>query len=79
MQRLARAVSSPRIFQKAATAAGNYAKVLHMNNPGGLVNRRWTDLEIDQTGEMNVKACSGCGDCLDGLAAAVSVISVCGL
>ena len=30
---------------EGATAAGNYAKVLHMNNPGGLVNRRWTDLE----------------------------------
>ena len=29
---------------EGATAAGNYAKVLNMNNPGGLVNRRWTDL-----------------------------------
>jgi serine O-acetyltransferase len=27
-----------------ATAVGNYAKVISMNNPGHAVNRRWTDL-----------------------------------
>jgi len=27
-----------------ATAAGNYAKVLNINNPGTSVNRRWTDI-----------------------------------
>lgn len=27
-----------------ATAVGNYAKVIKMDNVGGLVNRRWTDL-----------------------------------
>ena len=26
-----------------ATAVGNYAKVISMNNPGHAVNRRWTD------------------------------------
>lgn len=28
-----------------ATAVGNYAKVIHMNNAGQSVNRRWTDLD----------------------------------
>ena len=29
---------------ECATAAGNYAKVLHLNSAGSLVNRRWMDL-----------------------------------